>query len=205
MGPQQEPCSLTRARKDATSAASERWRRRTRQFRLLAWLLCDGAEYPRATYPQLFDALAKGQIYGPGNGATTFNVPDYRGYFLRGVDDPDGSGGMNAAGRDPEANSRRHVVSGMAVSGTVGSTQGGATAQPTLPFSTPQGGGHAHQINRRDNQTSKGGYGNALTGHPEFENVIGDGGHSHVVNVGGDRETRPINIYVNWLIRASSV
>lgn len=58
------------------------------------WLLCDGASYATATYPDLFAAI--GYAYG-GSGAN-FNVPDYRGEFLRGTD--------SAAGRDPDAASR---------------------------------------------------------------------------------------------------
>lgn len=38
------------------------------------FLLCDGAEYDREEYPELFAAI--GTIYGEGNGNTTFNVPN---------------------------------------------------------------------------------------------------------------------------------
>ena len=38
------------------------------------FLLCDGAEYLRAEYPELFAAI--GTIYGEGDGSTTFNVPN---------------------------------------------------------------------------------------------------------------------------------
>lgn len=41
------------------------------------WLLCDGAAVSRSTYAALFAVL--GATYGPGNGSTTFNVPDFRG------------------------------------------------------------------------------------------------------------------------------
>lgn len=40
------------------------------------WLLCDGASYLRATYPDLFAAI--GTTYGAADG-THFNVPDLRG------------------------------------------------------------------------------------------------------------------------------
>src|SRR5579872_1646434 len=40
------------------------------------WLLCDGSEYNRTTYADLFAAV--GTKYGAGNGTTTFNVPDCR-------------------------------------------------------------------------------------------------------------------------------
>lgn len=47
------------------------------------WLLCDGQEISRADYPELFKII--GVSFGSGNGTTTFNVPDYRGAFLRGL------------------------------------------------------------------------------------------------------------------------
>lgn len=46
-------------------------------------LLCNGQEIVRADYPELFVAI--GTNYGEGNTTTTFNVPDYRDKFLRGV------------------------------------------------------------------------------------------------------------------------
>jgi microcystin-dependent protein len=48
------------------------------------WLLCNGSEASRAAYPALFAVI--GAAYGPGNGLTTFNLPDCRGVFLRGLD-----------------------------------------------------------------------------------------------------------------------
>lgn len=38
------------------------------------FLLCDGAEYDREEYPELFAAI--GTMYGEGDGETTFNVPN---------------------------------------------------------------------------------------------------------------------------------
>lgn len=38
------------------------------------FLLCDGAEYSRTEYAELFDAI--GTVYGDGDGNTTFNVPN---------------------------------------------------------------------------------------------------------------------------------
>lgn len=54
------------------------------------YLLCNGAAISRAEYPELFAAI--GTTWGAGDGASTFNVPDLRGYFLRGV-----GGGQAAA------------------------------------------------------------------------------------------------------------
>lgn len=43
------------------------------------WLICDGSAVSRATYSALFAII--GEIYGAGNGTTTFNLPDLRGRF----------------------------------------------------------------------------------------------------------------------------
>ena len=48
------------------------------------WLFCDGRELSREAYPDLFEAI--GTTYGEGNGTTTFNIPDRRGYFGRCLD-----------------------------------------------------------------------------------------------------------------------
>ena len=47
------------------------------------WLLCNGQEISRNEYADLFSLI--GEYFGAGNGVTTFNVPDYRGKFLRGL------------------------------------------------------------------------------------------------------------------------
>ena len=54
-----------------------------------AFLLCDGQAVSRETYSALFAAI--GITYGGGDGVTTFNVPDFRGMFLRGYDDRNSS------------------------------------------------------------------------------------------------------------------
>lgn len=49
------------------------------------WLKANGAAVSRTTYAKLFAAI--GTDYGPGDGSTTFNVPDLRGYHIRSLDD----------------------------------------------------------------------------------------------------------------------
>ncbi|MBB4077069.1 hypothetical protein GGR08_001386 [Bartonella fuyuanensis] len=48
------------------------------------WLSCDGKSYLRRDYSDLFEMI--GTVWGEGDGVETFNVPDLRGVFLRGVD-----------------------------------------------------------------------------------------------------------------------
>ncbi len=47
------------------------------------WLVCNGAALSRSTYRTLF--LAIGTTWGVGDGATTFNLPDFRGRAVYGV------------------------------------------------------------------------------------------------------------------------
>lgn len=46
------------------------------------FLECNGREVSRTTYAELFNAI--GTTYGPGNGFTTFNLPNFVGKFLEG-------------------------------------------------------------------------------------------------------------------------
>ena len=48
------------------------------------WLECDGQAISRTTYANLFGRI--GTSFGVGDGATTFNLPDLRGEFVRGWD-----------------------------------------------------------------------------------------------------------------------
>jgi hypothetical protein len=48
------------------------------------WYFCDGSAKNRTTDAALFAAI--GTAWGAGNGTTTFNIPDTRGYFPRGLD-----------------------------------------------------------------------------------------------------------------------
>lgn len=57
------------------------------------YLYCDGTAVSRATYSALFAKI--GTSFGVGDNSTTFNLPDLRGMFLRGVD--------NGANRDYNA------------------------------------------------------------------------------------------------------
>ncbi len=60
------------------------------------WLECNGAAVSRTTFASLFTVIST--MYGHGDGSTTFNLPDLRGYFLRGWD--------HGVGRDPDSASR---------------------------------------------------------------------------------------------------
>ena len=83
------------------------------------WLLCDGQAVSRATYADLFAII--GTNFGEGNGVTTFNVPDYRGKFLRGL-------GANSA--EDIYTTQAEGLPNITATGTIGTI--GSHAQPTI-------------------------------------------------------------------------
>jgi microcystin-dependent protein len=159
------------------------------------WKLCDGAVMDRTNFAALFNAI--GTSWGAPDG-NSFNLPDLRGMFLRGVD--------SGAGNDPNANSRTAAKSGGNTGDNVGTLQQGATARPGNAFITNVAGAHRH-----DTPVGTGAeegnykvatsypYGYALTGNSPPTSVNGD--HSHTVTGGGDAETRPRNAGVYWIIK----
>ena len=54
------------------------------------WLLCDGTAVSRTTYLALYTRI--GTTFGIGDGATTFNLPDYRDRFAKGLISPESIG-----------------------------------------------------------------------------------------------------------------
>jgi microcystin-dependent protein len=133
------------------------------------YLLCDGSAVSRSTYSALFSAI--GSAYGIGDGSTTFNIPDFRGIFPRGVD--------NGAGNDPDASSRTAVNSGNS-GDAVGSAQAGQIGAHThtqIVGVTPDASGTVVLVSR-----------------DAFKSV------SNISTVGGS-QTNPINLYVNFIIK----
>nr|NIM17914.1 hypothetical protein [Candidatus Aminicenantes bacterium]NIM84515.1 hypothetical protein [Candidatus Aminicenantes bacterium]NIN24040.1 hypothetical protein [Candidatus Aminicenantes bacterium]NIN47750.1 hypothetical protein [Candidatus Aminicenantes bacterium]NIN90684.1 hypothetical protein [Candidatus Aminicenantes bacterium] len=54
----------------------------TTNIEAMGWMFCDGRELDIAQYPELYAVI--GTIYGGYRDGRTFNIPDYRGQFLRG-------------------------------------------------------------------------------------------------------------------------
>lgn len=73
------------------------------------YLECDGAAVSRTTYASLFTKI--GVSFGPGDGVTTFNVPDMRGKFPRGWDHGAGvdAGRVFGSSQDDGFRSHRHL------------------------------------------------------------------------------------------------
>jgi len=167
------------------------------------WLECDGTAVSRTTYSALFAVI--GTNYGTGDGSTTFNLPNYKDYFLRGFD---------ASGT--EASSRTDRGDGT-TGASVGTKQASAflrhnhTASVTDP-------GHTHNMTSDARLAGNGG-GATPTGF----NITGDndttigsaatkatasnttGISVTVANTAANdstSETRPKNITVKWIILA---
>lgn len=173
----------------------------------MGYLLCDGTEVQRSAYPGLFDAI------GPSWGAATaftFTLPDLRGRFLRGVD--------GAATNDPDRNSRVAIAPGGNVGNNPGSLQGDARRghSGTVSGTTDTAGNHAHAIlTNNDNYDEDDGSStdhapgwadDKPPGDSTSENDTAFGGnHQHsftaTVDLPGDAETRPKNVYVNFIIK----
>lgn len=153
------------------------------------WLLCDGAAVSRTTYAALFAVI--GENFGQGDNSTTFNVPDFRGRFLRGVD--------GATARDPNAGTRTAMNTGGNTGDNVGSLQVAGTKLPVTPFSADSSGAHTHTYTASTSGTvDTAGAGQA--GFLAGVNTSSNGAHTHTIS-GGDNETRPINAYVTYIIK----
>lgn len=74
------------------------------------WIKCNGAAISRTLYVKLFNII--GTAYGVGDGNTTFNLPDFRGEFLRGLDDGRGvdSGRSLGSFQDHQMQSHNHLT-----------------------------------------------------------------------------------------------
>lgn len=174
-------------------------------------MLCDGRllDGKDPKFAALFAAIR----FGWGrNGVSGFNLPDLRGYFLRGVFGPDVEGEPKRnPGIDPDHDNREPGPNGGNGGNKVGSLQAGATARPTdpnRPFVTDFTGSHNHILADVESTASRD-VGDTFNTMAARSGVRGtpavstdrEGGHSHVIQDGGDLETRPVNAYVHWIIR----
>ncbi|MCL2291356.1 MAG: phage tail protein [Bacteroidetes bacterium] len=151
------------------------------------WMLCDGRQLSRSQYANLYNAI--GVAWGTGDNANTFNIPDMRGVFLRGV--------SYDSGNDPDAEERIVLAGNGANSGNnVGSYQ-------VDDFKS-----HKHTNNVK---AGEGNHGNAQNSYPAgYTSASGNRGlrnpntdyiNSNEINVSGGNETRPKNVYVNYIIK----
>lgn len=114
-----------------------------------------------------------GTSFGQGNGTTTFHLPDLRGRFVRGLD--------GGAGVDPDAASRTAMNTGGATGNNIGSVQSDAFEAHTHTFESTTGVGIIDNPDENDNGAS----GNVVT-----------------TSSTGGNETRPVNAYLNFIVKA---
>jgi phage-related tail fiber protein len=139
------------------------------------WLKANGAEVSRTAYAELFAAL--GTTYGAGNGFDTFNLPDLRGEFIRGLDDGRGVDAGRGLGSGQNDQNKAHTHAG----------------------STGSAGAHSHSFSYAATQYSGApgaATGNGFTNRQLSSSTSSAGGHSHTVAIenSGGNEARPRNV-----------
>jgi microcystin-dependent protein len=163
------------------------------------WLACDGMAYGTTTrFQNLNDMISYN--YG-GDGISVFNVPDLRGTFLRGTN--------HSTGRDPDANKRHDLNTGGAIGDATGSAQGYATAKP-VNLQASSAGLHSHNIAKVPQNAHNAAWGasgpaayNCMEWTNDTTTSTSSGDHGHSI-IGGDKETRPANLYLDLLIASDN-
>lgn len=158
------------------------------------WLLCDGRELDKTTYADLFNVI--GTTYG-GKGIPGFCLPDLRGMFVRATD--------HGRHKDPDSGSRTSGPQGGSSGDNPGSLQKYSTAKPQISFATDTSANHDHPADHLPTEeywaaaACTANHGAAWTSGSSASGSAG--AHTHMVTGGGDRETRPQNICMNWIIK----
>lgn len=159
------------------------------------YLLCDGSAISKSVYAKLFTVI--GTAHGePIIGGLTFNLPDYRGRFLRMLD--------NGASRDPDVASRLAMNPNGLSGNNIGTVQGAAFfahnhASVTDPISG-QTWTSVYGYASTGNQVTNTNFAAANLGNsPQFVEQIQPAAVT-LANRGGS-ETRPINAATNIMIR----
>ena len=152
------------------------------------WMLCDGSEISRSDYANLYKAI--GVSWGTGDGSTTFNLPDLRGMFLRGV--------SGDSGYDPDADTRVLLKdNGGNTGNNVGSYQNDAIRNIWGSFTSGSMIPNGNSGFCRVDAVGPGGGQDGGQWASNTLNISFDA--SYVVPVGNDN--RPKNVYVNYIIK----
>ena len=153
------------------------------------YLYCDGSAVSRTTYATLYASI--GVAYGYGDNATTFNVPDFRGYFLRGQDD--------GSGHDTDDTGRTALNTGGNTADNIGSFQDDGTAVNNLSTGVTDPG-HVHSLY----QALFGGSTPTAPLAGTYQSTPGTTSSTTGISVSlssSDNETRPKNVYVRYYIK----
>ena len=155
---------------------------------LPGYLYCDGRTISRADYAALFNII--GTRFGAGDGTTTFQIPDWRGTFMRGWDDGRGLDSGRVFGAQQDSQNKKH----------------------THPFSatTSQAGEHSHGFTIRGHQYSDQGGSRPTLGGANLNlswssTTDPSGSHTHSVSgttgEEGGNDARPINNTVFVMVK----
>ena len=154
----------------------------------VGWLICDGAAVDRTLFAALYAAI--GNTFGPGNGTTTFNLPDMRGRVAAGVGTGTG-GGASGTG----APTGGTALAAVALAGWFGTNDVTLTSAQipahTHPITDP---GHTHPQNggtggaditrltasTHDTPTGAGNTSSSTTGITVNNNTGGGGSHTNL-------------------------
>lgn len=151
----------------------------TTRLAAAGWLPCDGRSLSCGDYALLYGVI--GKAFG-GDG-THFNLPDLRGRFVRGVD--------GGEGRDPSAAKRTASNKGGNSGDQVGSLQSDAYQ------------GHEHDYSAANTSIVVQPGETTVFGPAEITQAttgqIADTAGNGTPRV--DKETRPVNLYLNYIIR----
>lgn len=162
------------------------------------YLLCDGSSLVRDDYADLFAVI--GTSWGSAS-ATTFNLPDGRGLFLRGVD--------GLANRDSDKATRTAIATGGNTGNNVGSLQLDDNKSHTHIQNSHNHiqDAHAHTSQGATNLSYNSGANTvAYAGGPTAVTVVNSATATNQAatatnqNSGGT-ESRPKNVYVNYIIK----
>jgi hypothetical protein len=151
------------------------------------YLFCDGTAISRSGYSELFSVI--GNAFGGGDNVNTFNLPNLQGLFLRGV--------SHGSGNDPDANSR--TASGP--SGNTGDNVGSYQGDVYLSHDHP----HWHRLFIVGNSFDEKNWAINYANSEGWTQGGYDRGTSTNTTQSGGNETRPKNIYVNYIIKAKNV
>lgn len=167
------------------------------------WIFAYGQALSRTTYAALFDKF--GTTFGPGNGTTTFNVPDKRGRSSFGKDD---MGGTSA--------NRITNQSGGWEGDTLGAAGGAQTHSLTSAENGPHDhsgtavavGDHAHSVNASGTNAQVSTAQQNVTVPVASNNNTGNAGaHGHTLSInssgsGSAHNNLPPGISCNYIIFA---
>lgn len=152
------------------------------------YLLCDGSSVSQTSFATLYTVT--GVAFGDGTtgtgaaGTGNFNIPDFRGVFMRGM--------AHSSVQDPDSGTRQVSTTGGATGNNVGSYQDDAYEGHGHTLTLTGAAGNAAYVTR----VPAWGYDNWYGGATTSASTAMSGGTGRTTT-----ETRPKNTYIDYIIR----